>query len=355
MLNRVPTRSTFLGLLVVVLSVCLTAVALELMLRIYHGKLLDVESITHGRTVNPIADYDPRLGWVPSAGRFGRPGWSWSVDETGLRHNGRPATLGGRCIVTVGDSFTFGDEVDDADTWPAQLEAILHERVLNAGVFAYGVDQAYLRAEKLLPVHEPRVVVLAFISNDIDRTELSYYHRRWKPYFEYGSGGLQLRNVPVPEGRVASQPFSGLNRAVGYSYLANAVLMRTPLGAWYAGPDRLRNHRDGERVTIELLSRLTRLGSDRNARVVALTFATDGRIGGNERLRRVVERLRENRVEVLDLASEMLQMPRERFLQMFSAKGHYGPDMNRWVASRLAEFLRAGAPAPRVRAERARR
>jgi hypothetical protein len=328
------------GLLLTVMSIGITAIGLESMLRVYHGKLFDFESITHGRAAIGPAEYDSLLGWVPRVGRFSNTGWTWTVVSPGLRSNGRPAAATEGGILTVGDSFTFGDEVDDGHTWPSQLEGLLQQRVLNAGVFAYGIDQAYLRAEKLAEVYGPSVIVLPFIDSDIGRTELSYYHRRWKPYFEYGGNGLELRNVPVPEGRPASQPFPTANRAVGYSYLANAVLSRTPLRAWYVGPDRLRNHSDGERVTVDLLTRMDRFARRKNMTFVAVTLATDGRFGGNSRLPGVVMRLRANDVLVVDLASEMLQMERDRFVRMFATGGHYSVEGNGWVAGRLAVFLR---------------
>jgi hypothetical protein len=38
------------------------------------------------------------------------------------------------------------------------------------------------------------------------------------------------------------------------------VLKRTPLQAWYIGPDEVREHTDGDRVSAELLTRLSELG-----------------------------------------------------------------------------------------------
>jgi hypothetical protein len=348
MRHNILTKSVLYGLIVIVASSSLTAAGLEAGLRIYHGKLLDFTSVTHGSTPGGIAQYDAFLGWVPRLGRFTFTTWSFSVDASGVRANGQPDPRGARRIVTVGDSFTFGDEVDDHETWPAQLEIILQEKVVNAGVFAYGIDQAYLRAVRLLDVYDPSVVVLAFISSNINRSELSYYQRRWKPYFAYGANGLEMNNVPVPHGHVASRPHPDLNRALGYSYLANAVLTRTPLRSWYSGPHQLRVHSDGERVTIELLTRLSELGRRRNVQVVVATLATDGRIGGNTKLPGLVTRLQQNGIHVADLASEMLAMPRAEFIQLFRSKGHYGPEMNRWVARRLAIVVERMVRRPEV-------
>jgi hypothetical protein len=340
------------SLLLTVMSIGITAIGLESMLRVYHRKLFDFESITHrqaptslslngnAQVSRGIGEYDSLLGWVPRVGRFSRTGWAWTVMNSGLRSNGRPAAATEGGILTVGDSFTFGDEVDDVHTWPSQLEGLLQQRVLNAGVSGYGIDQAYLRAEKLADVYRPSVIVLAFIDSDIGRTELSYYQGRWKPYFEYRGNRLELKNVPVPEARPASLPFPTVNRAVGYSYLANAVLIRTPLRAWYEGPDHLRNHSEGEGVTVDLLIGLNRFARSKNMTFVAVTLATDGRVGGNSRLPGVVTRLRANGVLVVDLASELLPMPRDRFVRMFKGWGHYSVEGNGWVAARLAVFLR---------------
>jgi hypothetical protein len=56
--------------------------------------------------------------------------------------------------VVVDDSFTFGDQVSDDETWPACLEATLHRGVDNGGVFGYVAAQALRRA--LLKLNEKK-------------------------------------------------------------------------------------------------------------------------------------------------------------------------------------------------------
>ena len=43
-----------------------------------------------------------------------------------------------------------GDEVDDREAWPAQLQGLLGRRVVNGGVTGYGLDQMVLRAERFV-------------------------------------------------------------------------------------------------------------------------------------------------------------------------------------------------------------
>ena len=172
---------------------------LELAVRIYHGKVLHFQSFAAG-------------GWthgIPSPAGLDSEARSMQLPVTGPRMSmhpaseatGRSISTASRPILAVGNSFTFGDEVEDSETWAAHLEEILNKRVLNAGVGAYGIDQAFLRAELLLDKYDPDVVILSFISDDISRTEFSYYPYGggWKPYFEYRDGSLILRNVPVPQ------------------------------------------------------------------------------------------------------------------------------------------------------------
>ncbi|MCB0335310.1 MAG: SGNH/GDSL hydrolase family protein, partial [Bdellovibrionales bacterium] len=73
-------------------------------------------------------------------------------------------------ILFVGDSFTFGSFVDDADTLPAQtarlLDMNLYE-VFNAGLGGSTINDQIHFLEKALIVN-PDVVVLVYSENDLD-------------------------------------------------------------------------------------------------------------------------------------------------------------------------------------------
>jgi len=85
-------------------------------------------------------------------------------------------------VLFTGDSFTFGDFVDDDQTLPAQLERRLHARcgrvrVVNAGLGdATIVDEAHL-VERGLRL-SPDVVILLFSENDVsDLNRVSTWDR----------------------------------------------------------------------------------------------------------------------------------------------------------------------------------
>ena len=325
------------------ISVCLTMLGLELAVRIHRGKVLQLHS-TNAEPQNGVGRvaYHPQLGWIPRPGRFSSH-WTSNVDASGLRSNGRSISAVSRPILAVGDSFTFGDEVEDSETWAANLEEILNKRVLNAGVGAYGIDQAFLRAELLLDEFNPDVVILSFISDDINRTEYSHYPygRGWKPYFEYRDGSLTLRNVPVPQDPPprASRSFQTLRHALGYSFLADAILNRMAPQWWQNFPVIEQVHHDGENVSVDLLVRLDGLMKGRGGQFIAIALATNGRIGDNARLPNVVGRAREKGVTVLDLSTEILKVRPSQSQNPFLPGGHYSPAMNRSVAEHIAAFL----------------
>lgn len=104
-------------------------------------------------------------------------------------------------ILIFGDSFTFGDEVGDDETYPAYRERKLPgAEVLNFGVHGYGHDQMllYLREEGVK--YRADVVVLGFAYDDLARNSLEFRDYA-KPRFVLEDGRLALRNVPVPRPR----------------------------------------------------------------------------------------------------------------------------------------------------------
>ncbi|NQU39096.1 MAG: SGNH/GDSL hydrolase family protein [Lentisphaerae bacterium] len=76
---------------------------------------------------------------------------------------------GAKTILMLGDSFTFGSNVDCEQTTAAYLEQALSNRyqVVNMGVVAYGPDQSYVQLQQDGLDLKPDVVVLSiFPAND---------------------------------------------------------------------------------------------------------------------------------------------------------------------------------------------
>lgn len=319
-------------------------------LRLYHGELFTWENLRSHfwvrKLVGKPADvYDAHLGWVPEPGTYehagttASPAWSTAIGPDRLRTNGgeRPA---GRPLLAVGDSFTFGNEVDDGETWPAYLEQILDRAVLNGGTSSYGLDQVVMRAEQLLVEHQPEVVVLAYIGDDIQRCQLSFY-TTWKPYFDIADGELVLRNSPVPPGSTvngvwepAPPPELGW---VGYSYVARSLLLRLDRNWWIYGMGR--EHKRGHEVASLLLRRIARSAREHGAKLVVARLYPE--LNGTLDPPAEADCLREEGAAFLDLAPEIWRKQQDSGPGAVTRpSGHLVPAMNRWVAERLAELVR---------------
>jgi len=79
-------------------------------------------------------------------------------------------------ILVVGNSFTAGFGVEQAEAWPAQLQAKLDnkKRVLNAGVSGYGLRQIRQHIEELLPIVKPETLIVGVYASRYWRVESPY-------------------------------------------------------------------------------------------------------------------------------------------------------------------------------------
>jgi hypothetical protein len=224
------------------------------------------------RTVHTERDtgrhiHDARLGHTPRPA-YAAPGLT--IDANGLRLTGE-VRAGEPPILAVGDSFTFGEEVTDADAWPAQLQRMVGRRVLNAGVSGYGFDQIVLRAEELAPLYKPAAIVIGFIADDIRRTEMRRLWGADKPYYDIEKETLTLRNVPVPPRAAPQTTLDFWQRTLGYSYLADFVMRRLDLlYDWYGDHLRVHPPGTGERIACLLAGRLAELQRSSGARLLVV-------------------------------------------------------------------------------------
>jgi len=272
--RRLLARSELPGRITLVLIAVLVGVGvLELGLRTWFWGYLFAwpNFVLDARTVLAERDsgryvHDGQLGYVPRAG-YSAPGIT--IESNGLRTTGTPAAGAAAPILAVGDSFTFGDEVGDGETWPAHLQRLTGRPVLNAGVSGYGFDQIVLRAEALAPFYRPEAIVVAFIADDIRRTEMRRLWSADKPYFDLDKGVPVLRNVPVPPRADPKTTLTFWQRTLGYSLLFDFVLRRLDLlHDWFGDHIRVHPSGTGERIACQLTERLAALQKTSGAHVL---------------------------------------------------------------------------------------
>jgi len=341
------------ALLLVGLSTVGTLLAIELLLRLLAGQPLGRPD--PGGAIRMVGSrypgsHHPELGWVPTPGEHTQNAWGTRVTITrqGTRAHGA-APLPGDPVIAVGDSFTFGDEVDDADTWPAQLEGLLAAPVVNGGVFGYGLDQIVLRAEALLARGPAVALVVSIVPNDVLRCEYAYRYA-WKPYFTVQDGELALAGVPVPEPDRGPPQEPAPRRWLRRSYLADLVYRRLDPEDWLL-PDSLRVHRRGVEVGSLLIDRLDAAS---RARGVPWLFVLNWYPRANPApADPIVARARALGVEVLEMQSRIeaeLSSGRARIADLYRIHAKEGEPLEVGHMTRRGNALVAAAVAERLRA-----
>ena len=152
-----------------------------------------------------LSSYDQYLGYEPSRNLdliVNSRKWKnikVSTDHDGFR-NSHPNPSAEFKILTVGDSFTFGDQVSDLDTWQSCLNKKFQDlEFVNAGVFGYGTYQALMRSQEITKSNQYKYVILqTLVGYDFGRDRLirSGYV---KPYLRKLNGNI-IVSPPPPKG-----------------------------------------------------------------------------------------------------------------------------------------------------------
>jgi hypothetical protein len=331
------------------LSLVVTVSALELGARIYKGEFgvhsfLEVNRDLF-RSAYP-SEFDKDLGWVPKKGEHEKNVWNTTVTilEDGIRSNGKepPADHGVR-ILAVGDSFTFGDQVSDDETWPALLEGMSNIRVINGGVFGYGIDQSYLRILALAAKYRPSIVVFGFIPDNVYRCELSERTSVPKPYFEpSGIDDLVLRKEHVALYDPSRSSLDVLRRILGYSFLAHKLISKAFPEYWFQGSwSNTKAHSNGAEVACRIFERVKRFAEDKQIKIYMLVQYTGAPVDDDVRtLEKTIPCIDRRVLELVDLRNPLIDLQKNdvnRFNGLF--RGHMTKEGNRFVASILWEAI----------------
>lgn len=248
------------NIILLLTSVLVSLFFMEIAFRVISGKpIFDLSDWRAQRIMQThmggSSKYHPLLGWTL---RDNLVSEAMNTIEEGIRKN-RPEDNEIRTsgLLAVGDSFTAGSEVGDAESWPAQLERMIAEPVLNAGVGGYGTDQILLHAESLLPIVRPHTLIIGFLEQDILRAGFSIYGRP-KPYFTIENGVLVHHQNPVPRDVRAEDGFAWLRTLLGHSLIVHDLMSAYFHGFWYSGEGHIYRRISNDEVdaTCALLARV---------------------------------------------------------------------------------------------------
>lgn len=103
------------------------------------------------------------------------PKWTVSFNSSGFRDDEFPTTKSSDAIriITLGDSWTFGHNVDVAQGYPKRLEAMLHSEfpnrkieVLNLAMLAYTSHEGLKLLQRKALAMQPDIVLIGYSMND---------------------------------------------------------------------------------------------------------------------------------------------------------------------------------------------
>jgi hypothetical protein len=282
-------------------------------------------------------------------------------------------------VSAFGESFTFGSDVDDDDTWEAQLGRIDGRfEVMNFGVPAYGVDQAYLRYQRDGIGFDPDIVVIGYMTENLARSVNVYrpfYNDNYptlytKPRFLLQQDRLVLASNPLTtvsdyqrfldDDRTTLLRLGEHDRHYQERYLASRVdllrslrlmkmvgsLVRTRLSGAFTADGRYRAGSEAHRVTVKILEEFRREALANGSLPVVLIYPdlTDMRRyldGQPRRYQPFLESLRSSGVRHLDLLDAFAAFDaRFEIADMTVGRwGHLSPLGNGIVARYLLAYL----------------
>jgi hypothetical protein len=353
-------RRLSLNTALIAASVCVTLAVWEIGLRLHEGvRLLQFTNFIGDRvnraTQAGSALYDERLGWrlkpdVRSS--------DFNTGPYGIRLNSIASgavPVGG--ILASGDSFTFGSDVSDTESWPAYLETITGTPVVNAAAPGWGTDQIVMRAEDMIDIARPQTVLVDFLWYDIGRAEEEINFGAHKPYYTVKDDQLVLHNVPVPP-FVGRPGELGLFRGIlGYSFAIYWAAERFGFEQWLGSINTIHKRATpggtGVRVTCLLLKQLKeRANADRTRLITVMQYGAGdfGRPQPDAAIA-VISCAREMGIETVDTWSSLAEIHakdqplfRSLFLVQESGWSHMSADGNRLIALAIAHQLQATEP-----------
>ena len=162
---------------------------------------------------NPFIVFDSICGWLPNNTFESKNGWYFH-DSAGIRSDNKeylktkPDTV--LRVLLFGDSHIYGSENPFHNTLGYYIEQLLFNKnitaeVINMGVGAFGMDQAFLRWKYYGKHYRPDIVVFGFQPENVMRNVnllRALYIREgravMKPRYILDHDSLRIINFPVP-------------------------------------------------------------------------------------------------------------------------------------------------------------
>ena len=303
---------------------------------------------------NKSVEYDDLLGWTNARnsiaeGDYG-PGPRVTINSQSFRAESDyslKVPSGKVRIICSGDSFTFGSDVSDQDTWCRQLTRIdPRVETINMGQPGYGLDQSYLRYVRDGRPFQHDVHLFVMITYVFKRMRSNRFGFYGKPTLHLENGVLTVKDVPVLRRSNFVRFMIGLTDEFGRLRsieLGNAVVRRL----WDPSPQQEGMSDEEIRSTaLRAIEELHRLNREKQSVLVLvyLPIATDYYRADSNAWRRYFRSAALARaIPFLDVVDNFRSLPPEYveslYVHPWQGHSHFSPEGNKYVAKVLYERL----------------
>jgi hypothetical protein len=302
---------------------------------------------------------DPILGWKPKRGcessgvKLGHDSSkeiSYHTNSLGARGTKEVPYKKNKDkfrILFIGDSFTFGEDVSDRDTYPEILQRKLGDKyeVINLGVHGYGLGQSYLYLKNEGVKYKPDIVILGLFMPDIVRDKARVFGY-FKPKFDVENHRVIISDNYIPtleEAKILSEEHNNKFRLISLSKIYYE------LRRLY---DRATSFKDDLRVSYAILNEIKALSDENKFTFSVLhiptAYAIEDRtwfeklIGYDESFWGVVPKIKsllgELNIDFIDPLSEMKKLVKSNDNPLYI--GHTTPLGNAVIANKVLSYLK---------------
>lgn len=159
--------------------------------------------------------FDKNLGWIrkPKTIGYDTSGTKkirFEMDSDGTRKKFYKKKI--NFAASFGDSYVFGREVRDHETWQEFIASKYKYSILNYGLGNYGIDQAILKYKKTKLNKSTKFVILGMVPENICRIQSEWKHfnefgniHGFKPKFFIKNKKLKLKPNPLQKNTTIKQ------------------------------------------------------------------------------------------------------------------------------------------------------
>lgn len=291
-----------------------------------------------------IYRYDRLLGWNPRANLKNHDigsGAFLSTNSQGIRGTKEYSTekVGNTLrIITLGDSFTFGEEVSDNQTFSSFLERkIPGIEVINLGVGGFGHDQMLLKLETEGIKYHPDIVILGFLGTDMERNILSFRDYS-KPTFTLNKNNLEIKNNTIPPVSELLIKENFKLKLIDLISLVNSTISEK------------QKEEETEKITKEIMNEISKTALENKVRMVFIylpvsrEITTDGHNQGEEFFNKYCQQAQNKNPELVNCLN---LRPAFREASKKGNKfrgghypGHYDANAHSLIAGEISKFIK---------------